>query len=120
MSWISKAIGIAGKIGGIASKWAGAGGTIGKIAGGVAKAASAISTFVPKIAPIIGTAATIGSALYKSGIADKLTGGAATRIVKGITNAFAPFKGSTISNAPAIAQATTSSNTTQFMERIKR
>ena len=59
MSWIGKALGVVGKIGGIASKFAGAGGVIGKIAGGISKAASLVTS--AKAAPwIAGAAAIVG------------------------------------------------------------
>ena len=117
MSWFSRAVGTIGKIGGIASKFAGMGGTIGKIAGGVAKAAGMISTLAPKAAPWIAGATAVGKVLYKTGIADKLTGGYASRIVKGITNIFAPNKGQQVSNAGAIGQIGSNTNTGGFSFR---
>ena len=114
MSWISRAIGTIGKIGGIASKFVNAGGVIGKIAGGVSKAASMISTLAPKAAPWIAAGTVIGKALYNSGIADKITGGMASRVVKGITNIISPFKGNTVSNAGGIQQAGSATNTGGF------
>lgn len=111
MSWFGRAIGTIGKIGGIASKFANTGGAIGKIAGGVSKAASMISTLAPKAAPWIAGATIIGKALYNTGIADKLTGGMASRVVKGITNIISPFKGNTVSNAGGVHQAGAATNT---------
>lgn len=114
MSWFSKAIGTIGKIGGIASKFANSGGIIGKIAGGVSKAAGLISTLAPKAAPWIAGATIIGKALYNTGIADKITGGLASRVVKGITNIVSPFKGNTVSNAGGVHQAASTTNTGGF------
>ncbi len=111
MSWFSKAVGAIGKIGGIASKFTNSGGMIGKIAGGVSKAAGLISTLAPKAAPWIAGATVIGKALYNSGIADKMTGGMASRVVKGITNIISPFKGNTVSNAGGVHQAGAATNT---------
>ena len=107
MGWVSNLIsgigkvgGFAAKVGGIASKFANAGGTIGKIASGVTKAASTISALsglaggaISKASPYIAGAALIGETLYKTGIADKLTGGKASRVVKTISNWINPNKG---------------------------
>ena len=120
MSWLSKLTGIAGKVGGIASKFVNAGGVVGKIAGGVSKAAGLIGSYATKIAPVVGAVATIGSALYKSGIADAITKGGATRLVKGITNFFSPSKGTAISYSPQVGQATGGSNTASFSDALKR
>ena len=114
MSWFSKAVGAIGKIGGIASKFMNSGGTIGKIAGGVSKAAGLISALAPKAAPWIAGATVIGKALYNSGIADKMTGGMASRVVKGITNIIKPFKGNAVANAGTVQQAGSATNTGGF------
>lgn len=121
MSWIGRALNVVGKIGGIASKFAGAGGTIGKIAGGISKAANLISTVAPKAAPWITGAAAVGKILYKTGIADKLTGGKASKIVKGIQNFISPFKAAQSSYGSAVQQATGGgSYTSQAASMIKR
>ena len=118
MSWIGKALGVVGKIGGIASKFAGAGGVIGKIAGGISKAASLVTS--AKAAPWIAGAAAIGTALYKSGIADKLTGGGATRFVKKVSNFFNPYKGQTVDGASGAAQRVGQSYTGQVSQMVRR
>ena len=61
-------------------------GVIGKIASGVSKAANLISTVVPKISPVVNAITTGAKLAYQTGIADKLTGGKATRLVKGVQN----------------------------------
>ena len=109
-------LGIANKVGGIANKFVNNAGVIGKIAGGVSKAANLVSTIVPKISPVV-NAITTGAKLayqsgladaklaYQSGLADKLTGGKATRLVKGVQNMFSPPRGVQQNNAAAVRQA---------------
>ena len=89
MTGIGKVAGFASKVGGIAQKFMHMGGTVGKIASGVTKAASTIGALsglasgaISKASPYLAGAALVGKALYNTGIADALTGGKASRIVK--------------------------------------
>ena len=84
MGFVSSLLGFANKVGGIANKFVNNSGLIGKIAQGVSKAANLA---------------------YKSGLADKLTGGKATRFVKGVQNMFGGNKGVTQNNAAVVRQA---------------
>ena len=83
MGFVSSLLGIANKVGGIANKFINNTGVIGKIASGVSKAANLVSTVIPKISPVINAITTGAKLAYQTGIADKLTGGKATRVVKG-------------------------------------
>ena len=100
ISGIGKVAGFASKVGGVAQKFMNAGGTIGKIASGVTKAASTIGALsslaggaISKASPYIAAGSMIAQTLYKTGIADKLTGGKASRVVKTISNWINPNKG---------------------------
>ena len=93
MGFVSSLLGIANKVGGVANKFVNNAGVIGKIAGGVSKAANLVSTIVPKISPVV------------NALADKLTGGKATRLVKGVQNMFSPPRGVQQNNAAAVRQA---------------
>ena len=88
MGFVSSLLGFANKVGGIANKFVNNSGLIGKIAQGVSKAANLVSTIVPKAMPIVNKVMTVANLAYKSGLADKLTGGKATRFVKGVQNMF--------------------------------
>ena len=88
MGFVSSLLGIANKVGGIANKFINNTGVIGKIASGVSKAANLVSTVVPKISPVVNAITTGAKLAYQTGIADKLTGGKATRLVKGVQNMF--------------------------------
>lgn len=88
MSWLGKALGVIGKVGGIAGKFRNVGGGIGNFANTVHKVANFASAVLPKAAPIINGAITAGKVLYKSGIADKITKGGASRFVAGWNRTF--------------------------------
>lgn len=90
MSWLASALNVVNKVGGIAGKFAGNAGRIGKVASTVSRAANIASRVLPKAAPIINGAITAGKVLYKTGIADKLTKGGASRLVNGFNKAFGP------------------------------
>lgn len=100
ISGIGKVAGFASKVGGVAQKFMNMGGTAGKIASGVTKAANTIGTLsslasvaISKASPYIAGAALVGRALYKTGIADALTGGKVSRVVKTINNWINPNRG---------------------------
>ena len=100
MTGIGKVAGFASKVGGIAQKFMHMGGTVGKIASGVTKAASTIGALsslaggaISKASPYLAGAALVGKALYNTGIADALTGGKASRIVKTVRNWISPNRG---------------------------
>ena len=105
MGFVSSLLGIANKVGGVANKFVNNAGVIGKIAGGVSKAANLVSTIVPKISPVVNAITTGAKLAYQSGLADKLTGGKATRLVKGVQNMFSPPRGVQQNNAAAVRQA---------------
>ena len=105
MGFVSSLLGIANKVGGVANKFVNNAGVIGKIAGGVSKAANLVSTIVPKISPVVNAITTGAKLAYQSGLADKLTGGKATRFVKGVQNMFSPARGVQQNNAAAVRQA---------------
>ena len=124
ISGIGKVGGFAAKVGGIAQKFMHMGGTVGKIASGVTKAASTIGAIsslaggaISKASPYIAGAALVGQALYKSGIADALTGGKASRVVKTITNFINPNKGIQ-SNSAANASIGRSTATGAFAQQL--
>ena len=89
MGFVSSLLGIANKVGGIANKFINNTG----VASGVSKAANLVSTVVPKISPVVNAITTGAKLAYQTGIADKLTGGKATRLVKGVQNMFSPPRG---------------------------
>ena len=95
MGFVSSLLGFANKVGGIANKFVNNSGLVGKIAQGVSKAANLVSTIVPKAVPIVNKVMTVANLAYKSGLADKLTGGKATRFVKNVQNMFGGNKGVT-------------------------
>ena len=99
MGFVSSLLGIANKVGGIANKFVNNAGVIGKIAGGVSKAANLVST------PVVNAITTGAKLAYQSGLADRLTGGKATRFVKGVQNMFSPPRGVQQNNAAAVRQA---------------
>ena len=105
MGFVSSLLGFANKVGGIANKFVNNSGLIGKIAQGVSKAANLVTTLVPKAVPIVNKVMTVANLAYKSGLADKLTGGKATRFVKGVQNMFGRNKGVTQNNAAVVRQA---------------
>lgn len=105
MGFVSGLLGFANKVGGIANKWAKYGGTLGKIANGVSKAANIVQTVVPKVMPVVNAVTTGAKLAYQTGLADRVTGGKATRFVKGIQSVFAPKKGIQQNNAAVIRQA---------------
>ena len=94
MGFVSSLLGFANK-----NKFVNNSGLVGKIAQGVSKAANLVSTIVPKAVPIVNKVMTVANLAYKSGLADKLTGGKATRFVKGVQNMFGGNKGVTQNNA---------------------
>ena len=124
ISGIGKVAGFASKVGGIAQKFMNAGGTIGKIASGVTKAAGAVSAAtslaggaIAKASPYIAAGTLIAKTLYNTGIADKLTGGAASRVVKTVKNWIAPNKGIQ-SNSAANASIGHSTATGAFAQQL--
>ena len=124
ISGIGKVGGFAAKVGGIAQKFMNNSGTIGKIASGVTKAASTIGALsnlaggaISKASPYIAGAALIGQTLYKTGIADALTGGKASRVVKTITNFISPNKGIQ-SNSAANASIGRTTATGAFSQQL--
>lgn len=116
MGFLDKVLGIATKIGGIAGKYASKTGIIGKIAGGINKAAKLVTTILPKAVPIVNKVIGVGKMLYKSGVLDKLTGGKATRFVKGVRNLFSPQKGIKQDVASAVQQAGAQTGTAQMAQ----
>ena len=114
MGFVSSLLGIANKVGGIANKFINNTGVIGKIASGVSKAANLVSTVIPKISPVINAITTGAKIAYQTGIADKLTGGKATRVVKGFQNMFSSPRGVQQNNAAAIHQAGSTTGTKEL------
>ena len=131
MSWVGKLVSgigkfssFASKVGGVAQKFMNTGGTIGKIASGVSKAASTIGAVsslaggaIAKATPWIAAGTVAAKALYNTGIADKITGGKASRIVKTISNWISPNKGiqSTSINNAAVGHNTASAEFSKQM-----
>lgn len=99
MSWLGKALGIIGKVGGIASQFAGHSGWLGRGASTISKVANIATTFLPKAMPYVSGAIALGKIAYKSGLLDKITNGGASRLVNGIQNTFGLNKPSSISNS---------------------
>ena len=120
MGFVSSLLGIANKVGGIANKFVNNAGVIGKIAGGVSKAANLVSTIVPKISPVVNAITTGAKLAYQSGLADKLTGGKATRLVKGVQNMFSPPRGVQQNNAAAVRQAGSTTGRTTGSKELAR
>ena len=96
MGFVSSLLGIANKVGGIANKFI------------------KVSTVVPKISPVVNAITTGAKLAYQTGIADKLTGGKATRLVKGVQNMISPPRGVQQNNAAAIHQAGSTTGTKEL------
>ena len=71
--------------------------------------------------PIIGGAVNLaGKLIYRSGLADKITGGKATKILKGFVNLFSPEKEQKQDLASVVRESMGTTGTEQLAKMLKQ